>query len=121
MRVLIALSLVTIAVAGCTDGGDDGFVTPDQDDEGRYVIEMRSNNRFAPAQAEVPPGATVIWVNKGGIHTATADDDSWDSGDMEQGDTFTHTFSTAGTVKYHCLPHRSVGMVGTLRVAEPAA
>jgi plastocyanin len=119
MRTLLALSLVTIALAGCTGGGDDGFVMPPMDDEGRYVIEMRTTNRFVPDKAEVPAGATVVWLNQGGIHTVTADDGSWDSGDLDPDDTYERTFTEEGTVAYHCHPHRNVGMVGIVRVVAP--
>jgi len=32
--------------------------------------------------------------------------------------TFTHTFAEAGTWRYHCEPHRDVGMKGAV-VVEP--
>ena len=38
-------------------------------------------------------------------HTVSADDNSFASSPMANGQTFTHTFSTAGTVAYHCSIH----------------
>lgn len=115
--LLSLVSLSALALAGCT-GGDDGptFQTPPQDDEGRYVIDMLANNRFSPMYAEVPAGSAVIWVNKAGVHTATADDGSWDSGNLNPDQTYTRTFETPGDYEYHCTPHKSLGMTGTVRV-----
>jgi plastocyanin len=41
---------------------------------------------------------------------------AWDSGDLNAGQTFTHTFDVAGTYKYFCQPHEAAGMVGTIVV-----
>ena len=41
---------------------------------------------FALASISIRPGTTVVWVNEGAVvHTATADDGSWDSGTIEPG------------------------------------
>lgn len=64
---------------------------------------------FAPATLTVAVGDTVTWTNNdSAIHTVTADDGSFDSGDLAQGDTFTQTFDTAGTFAYHCAMHPSM-------------
>jgi len=61
---------------------------------------------FTPATVTIKVGDTVTWTNDGpSVHTATADDGSFDSGDLSQGKTFSHTFQTAGTFSYHCSPH----------------
>jgi plastocyanin len=39
------------------------------------------------------------------MHTVTAADGSFDSGYLDQGDTWTHTFETPGSFEYSCLPH----------------
>ena len=70
---------------------------------------------FEPALLEVDAGTTVTWTNTGNApHTATADDGTFDSGQLENGDTFSHTFDTAGTVAYHCEFHKQ--MVATVVV-----
>ena len=44
------------------------------------------------------PGETVEWSNiSSRLHTVTADDDSFDSGDIEAGDRFELTFDTVGS------------------------
>jgi plastocyanin len=36
---------------------------------------------------------------------------------MEEGSTFSHTFSVKGTYKYICVYHEAMGMVGTVIVS----
>jgi FtsP/CotA-like multicopper oxidase with cupredoxin domain len=58
-------------------------------------------------------GATVVWTNdqRDSHHTVTADatDDSdqplFDSGDLEYGRSFAHTFDSPGLATYHCRHH----------------
>lgn len=61
------------------------------------------------------------WVNGGGEHTVTPDADApagaWDSAGLPGGATFEHTFSSAGTFNYHCIPHKAAGMKGSVTVA----
>ncbi len=124
MKALLAvLVLSALALAGCSGGGP---ATPATDSEGRYVIHLTAGNRFSPANAQVPAKATVLFVNDGGVHDVTAHDDSWSSDDvvgglghkMQPGDSYQHTFATAGVVDYHCGLHASQGMKGTLHVGE---
>ncbi len=55
----------------------------------------------------IPVGTTVTWTNEdpGMLHTVTADDGSFDSGFLEEGQTWSYTFDAAGTFDYHCTPH----------------
>ena len=72
---------------------------------------------FEPAEIEVPTGTTVTWTNEGAvIHTTTdkARDKAWDSKVMETGDTFSYTFTEAGTYEYWCALHPN--MLGTVVV-----
>jgi uncharacterized repeat protein (TIGR01451 family) len=61
---------------------------------------------YAPPSITIHVGDTVIWTNAGSYaHTVTADDGSFDSGQVNAGATFSMTFNTAGTYAYHCSPH----------------
>jgi len=61
---------------------------------------------FDPGQITVAPGTTVTWTNEGpSPHTTTADDGSWDSGELQQGEDFSFTFDKPGTYTYHCSIH----------------
>jgi plastocyanin len=69
--------------------------------------------RFIPSQLTIPVGTTVIWVNdEQAKHTATADDNQFDSGDQDLGVSYAHTFTEPGTYRYYCRYHGDVGGVG---------
>ena len=55
----------------------------------------------------VAVGTTVTWTNNdpGMVHTVTATDGSFDSGNMAEGDTFSYTFDAPGEFEYLCTPH----------------
>ena len=55
---------------------------------------------------EVPVGTTVTWTNQDSIiHTVTAVDESFDSGFLREGETWSHTFEEPGEFEYLCTPH----------------
>jgi plastocyanin len=71
------------------------------------------DSAYQPREVEVSPGTTVVWQQEGELpHTVTADDDSFDSGTMGQGDTFSRTFPQAGTFPYYCEFHGAPGGQG---------
>jgi plastocyanin len=69
--------------------------------------------KYAPREIKIKAGDTVVWVNDDEKdHTVTADDDSFDSGNLGDGKSFRHTFKKAGKYKYHCEYHpRDKGVV----------
>jgi plastocyanin len=70
---------------------------------------------FGPRQVDVLPGETVVWTNVSERrHTVNADDGSFASGDLFDGDTFTHGFDAVGAYPYHCTVHP--GMTGEIDV-----
>src|SRR5581483_8382890 len=86
------------------------------------------DNAFQPQTISVAAGTTITWTNTGKApHTVTADDNSWDSGNLAPGQSFSHTFDQPGTIGYHCQYHGAAGsgMFGTITVtaaqAQPAA
>jgi len=55
---------------------------------------------------EIPVGTTVTWTNQDPIiHTVTAVDESFDSGFMREGETWSYTFEEPGEFEYLCTPH----------------
>lgn len=75
------------------------------------------DNEFDPAQIDVSEGTTVTWTNNGeSPHTVTASDGSFDSGNLDPGATFSHTFDQAGEFSYVCEYHEGDGMVGSVTV-----
>ena len=77
------------------------------------------NIAFNPQSLTVSAGTTVTWTNNDQVqHTVTWDDQSVNSGLLNQGETFSYTFDTPGTYGYFCIPHGSPGsgMFGTITV-----
>lgn len=75
------------------------------------------NFAFHPNPLTIKAGTTVTWTNTDPTaHTVTADDNSFNSGPIGPGGTFSHTFTTPGTVTYHCSIHPS--MHGTVTITS---
>jgi plastocyanin len=74
------------------------------------------NFQFSPQTITVTSGTTVTWVHCGreDAHTVTANDNSFDSGLFSTAQKYARTFTAAGRVDYHCVPHP--GMGGTVVV-----
>src|SRR5829696_175397 len=73
------------------------------------------DNFFDVADIFVEPGTTVYWSNDGQVpHTVTADDGSFDSGELNPGDSYIVTFLGSGRLSYHCQLHSE--MVGSVTV-----
>ena len=82
---------------------DAPLVTPTAAAPDRVAIE---GVQFRPAELTVPAGTEVTWTNDDPTaHTVTADDDGFDSGVLDPGQTFSWTFETTGTVTYFCAIH----------------
>jgi plastocyanin len=72
-----------------------------------------TDDAFDQTEVDIPAGSTVLWNNGNGrVHTVTADDGSFDSGDLPTGKQFTMEFDTPGTYAYYCMYHGDVGGVG---------
>jgi len=80
------------------------------------------DNAFVPKVVTISVGQSVTWTSSGSNpHTVTADSGAWDSSPgcpastsscLQNGQSFTHTFSSIGTFPYHCKIHGAVGGVG---------
>ena len=98
----------------------DEPTTPTQttapDPNGQKTVNIY-NHAFDPAQLNVASGTTVRFVNKDTEpHTATADNDLFDTGELEPGGSFKVYFEGSGTVTYHCELHPD--MKGSIVVGE---
>lgn len=79
------------------------------------------NYAFTPPTISVPVGATVTWVNNDPVaHTASSDTGVWDSGVIQPGASYSHTFTQAGTFTYHCRIHPSMMGVVMVGVSQQA-
>jgi plastocyanin len=123
---LVLAAVATIASGACggdddadesgTDAagdsaGDDAATTPAEGEDGGDTAEPGTVSirdfTFTPKAITVKAGETVTWQNNDGFaHTATATDKSvFDSGNLDEGATFEHTFDTPGTFEYACSIH----------------
>jgi plastocyanin len=81
---------------------------------------------FSPATVTIHPGDTVRWTWSSSGHSSTSGSPGspngiWDSGIINQGAVFTHTFNTVGSFPYYCTVHGGCcGMLGTVTVANPS-
>ena len=65
-----------------------------------------SDFKFTPDTVTVNEGDTVTWTNDDpDVHTATAEDGSFDTGSLRKGESGSATFTSAGTINYICSPH----------------
>jgi plastocyanin len=103
-------------------GADTGETTaeappkPGGDAPRAETVEM-IDFAFEPAGVTVEVGGKVTWKNQGQApHTATADNDSFDTGTVDAGKLKAETFDEAGTYAYICTIHPQ--MKGTVEVVE---
>ncbi|HKP90474.1 MAG TPA: plastocyanin/azurin family copper-binding protein [Thermoleophilaceae bacterium] len=104
-RAHLALAAVAAGALGAGAGAASAATVP-------VRLELQA---FSPSAVDVLPGETVEWTNVANRrHTVTADDESFDSGDVFGGDRFTWRFETVGSFGYHCRVH--AGMTGEIDV-----
>lgn len=107
-----------------------------------HVVDMTAV-AYEPAELTVQVGDTVAWKHtEGEPHTVTASGDDlpdgatyWASGGFDSedaattgwengkgavtsGESYVHTFETAGEHAYYCIPHETLDMTGTVVVEE---
>jgi len=125
-----------IGLAGCSSAEDNGSNRTNTREPNTVLMITEGGEYYLdPIGLFVEPGETVTFEIRGGRHSATAyteeatsasvtripvGADSFNSGTLNaQGATFEHTFETAGTYDYFCIPHKTIGMVGRIVVGEP--
>lgn len=99
-RVVDATDEDDVTVAVGTEGNGDYFA-------------------FDPPAIRIDTGTTVVWewTGQGGAHDVSAEAGSFESElTSGEGETFEYTFDEAGTYKYACTPHKSMGMKGAVVV-----
>jgi len=81
---------------------------------GKNAVAIQ-NFAYSPATITVKVGESISWTNQDSAgHSATADDSSFDTGVLPQGQSKSLRFAKAGTYTYHCSVHPS--MKGTVIV-----
>jgi len=78
------------------------------------AVELKDFS-YNPKTITVKSGSTVTVTNNDLTgHSVTADDDSFDSGVLSQGESTTLTFDKPGTYGYHCSPHPNMTLTVTV-------
>lgn len=113
--LLIVVVLVAGGVWWMSSSGSQNSVTPSGSMESAPTTETSviSENAvilkdfsFNPQTLTVKAGETVTFTNEDVAgHSVTADDDSFDSGILNQAERTTVTFDQTGTFGFHCTPH----------------
>src|SRR5215218_4574180 len=82
-------------------------------DSGEEVTVEIQDFAFDSDRIEITVGTTVTWTNNGDApHTVTADDESFGSDTLNNGDSFSFSFTEVGEFAYHCAIHpRMTGVV----------
>ncbi len=118
---MIAIATLLAAAAGCGKASSPSPTNPSPTPTGSSTVSIvagastKTSTAYSPNPITVSRGGAVVWVNNDTTaHTSTANDNSWNSGNIAPGGSFSHTFSSSGTFSYHCMIHP--GMVGTVTV-----
>ncbi|HEX5608824.1 MAG TPA: cupredoxin domain-containing protein [Solirubrobacterales bacterium] len=89
---------------------------PSGEAEGSEKVEIVEFT-YQPDPVVIRTGGKVIWQNEDTApHTATADDGSFDTGNLLRGKIKSETFKEAGTYPYFCAIHPT--MHGTVEVVD---
>jgi plastocyanin len=117
-------SSLSTSPGGTTNPGGGGTTTPPAN-----TVTL-VNSQFSPNSITVPSGTTVNWkwsdcsggdgYGGGGAtcvtHQIAFDDGSGVISSSQDQGTFSRTFGTKGTFKYHCTIHQASGMTGEVVV-----
>lgn len=137
--LVCAIAALALVAAGCGDdddesanGGGEATVTEtetteettDQADSGGGGTTAPRAEKveivdfaYDPDPVTVAVGGKVTWLNQDSApHTATAEDESFDTGTLDQGKLKAETFKEVGTFSYICTIHPT--MKGTVEVVE---
>lgn len=135
-RRLLTATVTAAVLAGCGGASDSSYnsgptTQPGGNPGGTGVSTntvVIADQSFSPGAINVPVGTTVSWQWKscvddgyGGYascvsHNVTFDDGSNVASSTQNTGTFSRTFNTAGTYKYHCTIHGAAAMSGQVTV-----
>jgi plastocyanin len=122
MRTTILALAITLALGGGVavaqmTGGSPApaaSTAPSPEPSPISTIHIR-DFAYVPASVTIHPGQTVRFAQDDSTaHTVTAVDKSFDSGNLDKGKSWTHTFDKEGTYAYLCAYHPT--MRGTVVV-----
>lgn len=79
------------------------------------VVEMR-NLAYNPGIIEIETGTTIVWRNADAVvHTVTARDGSWNSGNILPSAEWSQRYDSPGRYEIYCIPHPFMTAVVVVR------
>jgi amicyanin len=104
--VFMAVVLVAFGLGIAGLHAETGPATPTAQQKPEPTEVKIDNFSFGPAELTVPVGTTVKWTNRDDIpHTVVSTDKVFKSKVLDTDETFSFTFSEAGTYPYFCSIH----------------
>ena len=113
-RIGVVLAASAALIAGCGSGDSDPAATTSAESSTTTTATAATSAdkvaiadfAFDPETISVDAGTKVTWTNSDdATHTATADDGSFDTGDLDKGDSKSITLKEPGTYTYFCRFH----------------
>ena len=101
MKQLLGILILAMASAALVTGTVKAADTPP-------VVKVDIYNyKFDPETVTVSVGTTIVWTNKDEIpHTVASSDKSFPgSPGLDTGDSYSYTFTKAGSYEYYCTLH----------------
>jgi plastocyanin len=124
--------LATAGVATASGSSVAGTAAPGASPAPAAQVAITADRTFNPPQVTVRTGQAIQWVNMGRApQTVTGDParaankqdailpanaQPWDSGVLNSGARYTHTFTTPGDYVYFSIPFEGQGMIGRITV-----
>ena len=110
---LLLVAAVAIIAAACTGTGPTAYGAPASTVATTTAATANAATikgfSFQPDVLKVKVGTKVTWTNDDTVaHTVTGDTNSFASGELRPGSSFSFTFTRPGTYAYHCSIHPSM-------------
>lgn len=103
LTVVFLATIFFVSGCGASDQGST-VTTASSEASGPQVII--ANHSFDPDTVTIDAGETLTWVNQDGPnHDVIADNGEFASQALSTGESFSFTFTDAGTYPYHCGIH----------------
>lgn len=111
-------SLAALAILGVT-AGLTSLAAPAPARAAEHAVQI-ADSAFSPTTLTIAVGDTVTWTNADDRpHTVTSNDGAFDSGNLDEGQSFSFTFTEPGTYAYRCNYHTE--MQATIVVTDGSA
>lgn len=108
------------------DGGMETTAEPADTGPAQVVEVGKDGLNFVPGSFTISAGETVRWEWVDSGHNVVPDEipsgSDWTGSEgapdqtLNEGESHSYTFETAGTYSYYCNPHQSLGMTGEFTV-----